>query len=343
MEKIKALNEFTRQLEVWNYSAKNIYAKKNTILRFLNYYKDIILVTDFEKKHMEQYLEYLKDYTINKYDFKLKKFVSLHYTKATVNKHLSALRVFFKYLCDVKILHKNIMDYFDNYKKRIALNREGLKESEVELLFKVVNENTTKGYRDKCILETFYGTGMRLSELTGLDVDDIYFNTDVIHIRLGKGRKDRMLPLPKFLRETMLYYLEHIRPSLLNFNYDEKAIFLTEQGLRITSRTVYDLLKKYVIKSEIKRHVTPHIFRHTFAIHLLKNGAPLRYIQELLGHSRIDTTMVYTKIVPVALQEKINEYHPICQDDFPEITLCIPKNLKRMMRWESKKQEKNDV
>jgi len=231
------------------------------------------------------------------------------------------------------------MDYFDNYRESVTLNREGLKESEIELLFNAIDENTTKGYRDKCILETFYGTGMRLSELTGLDVDDIYFNTGVIHIRQGKGKKDRMLPLPKFLRETMLYYLEHIRPSLQSFNYDEKAIFLTENGERITSRTVYDLIRKIIVKSEIKRHVTPHIFRHTFAIHLLKNGAPLRYIQELLGHSRIDTTMVYTKIVPVALRDKINEFHPMCQADFPDITLSAPKKLKRMTRWEGKKEE----
>lgn len=173
---------------------------------------------------------------------------------------------------------------------------------ETESLLNLPPSNTVSGIRDKAIMETLYSSGMRVSELVGINVADVDFFNEVVKVR-GKGKKERLQPIGTHALNAMQSYLGK-RGS------DNKALFLNNRGGRLTERSVARMLEKYVKKAGLSLNISPHTFRHSFATHLLDRGADLRSVQELLGHANLSTTQIYTHITTERLKQVYDKAHP---------------------------------
>ncbi|HEY7547265.1 MAG TPA: tyrosine-type recombinase/integrase, partial [Blastocatellia bacterium] len=185
-------------------------------------------------------------------------------------------------------------------------------EDDVSRFIETPDTETVLGKRDRAILELLYATGMRVSELVGLNLEDIDFRNDSIRVR-GKGRKERIVPFGSKAKEAMQEYLG-VRGELLieapEDQRDPKVFFLNYQGTRITTRSVGRMIDKYVRECALAHDISPHSLRHSVATHLLSAGADLRAIQELLGHAQLSSTQIYTQVSMEKLMEVYDKAHP---------------------------------
>jgi integrase/recombinase XerC len=181
---------------------------------------------------------------------------------------------------------------------------------EMRMLIAAPDTKSPSGLRDKAILETLYAAGVRVSELVGINIDDLDCKEGWIMI-MGKGRKQRMAPMGAKCKRAIAAYLDKGRPVLLSrSSQNTPALFLNKSGGRLTARSIRNILNKYVEQLAIHQKVTPHTLRHTFATHLLNNGADLRSVQELLGHVKLSTTQIYTHVTKDRLKTIHEENHP---------------------------------
>lgn len=178
---------------------------------------------------------------------------------------------------------------------------------EVELLLEQPKCTDPKGYRDKAMLELLYATGIRVSELISLDVSDV--NLPGGFIKCGSGGKIRIIPLYPAAIKALSEYIEDIRPKMIA-EMDEPSLFVNVSGGRMSRQGFWKIIKYYQEKAQIEKDITPHTLRHSFAAHLLENGADLRSIQEMLGHSDISSTQIYAQLVKQNLKSVYNKYHP---------------------------------
>ena len=229
-----------------------------------------------------------------------------HYKRRTVSRRLSTLRSFFKYLLKKGKLEHQPTEAIFNPKQNKDLP-QFLTVDEIFALLRAPKEDNILSKRDKAILELLYATGMRVSELVGLNLEDIDLKEGVIRV-YGKGRKERLAFLGEPAKRALEMYLKG-RPTLLK-NNTQRAVFLNAKGGRLTARSVHRIVKKYGILGGIYKNVYPHILRHSFATHLLNQGADLRTVQELLGHANLGTTERYTHVTVERLMEVYNKTHP---------------------------------
>jgi integrase/recombinase XerD len=183
-----------------------------------------------------------------------------------------------------------------------------LRQDEVEDLLEAPPPDTPSGLRDRALLESLYGAGLRVSEATGLDVDDLDLDAGSVRV-LGKGGKERDVPLGRYAREALSSYLEGGRPYLASAR-TRGALFLNARGGRLTRQSVARLVSRYARGTGITRSVSPHDLRHSFATHLLDGGADVRVVQELLGHASVATTQIYTLVTAEHLREAYERAHP---------------------------------
>jgi tyrosine recombinase XerC len=223
------------------------------------------------------------------------------YSKATIARKLVSIRSLYKFLCREGILKFNPVENIRTPK----LDRKlpgFMSINEVESLLNLPALNTLPGIRDRAIMETLYSTGMRVSELVGINVADVDFFNEVVKIR-GKGKKERLQPIGK-------HALDAIKSYIAKRGSDNEALFLNKRGGRLTERSVARMLEKYVKKAGLSLNISPHTFRHSFATHLLDRGADLRSVQELLGHANLSTTQIYTHITTERLKQVYDKAHP---------------------------------
>ena len=226
--------------------------------------------------------------------------------KSTLNRKMSALRSFFRFLCRRGILQANPLADIPGMKSQRRLP-EFLFLEEVEDLLRLPDSGSPLGQRDRALLETLYASGFRVSEVVSLDVDNLNLRRQVARV-CGKGGRVREVPLGTWALEALGTYLEDGRERLNRG--DETALFLNYRGERLSVRGVQWLVKRYTDEAAQKKRVSPHVFRHCFATHLLEGGADLRVVQELLGHSRISTTQVYTHLTSGQLSKVYHRAHP---------------------------------
>jgi len=225
----------------------------------------------------------------------------------SVSRRLTAIRVFYRFLAREKILKTDPTSLIDSPKlwKKIP---EALSLAEIEALISQPNLRYIQGIRDRAILEVMYATGMRVSEAVNLKVDGV--NLDIGFIRcIGKGNKERIIPLGKKAIESIQRYLENSRPKFLKTK-ESPFLFISRLGAKISRQSFWKLIKKYALSAGIKKPMKPHILRHSFATHLLERGADLRSVQEMLGHSNISTTQIYTHINKDRLKAIHRSFHP---------------------------------
>ena len=227
----------------------------------------------------------------------------------SLSRSLVSIRVFFKYLQQESLLKRsNVTDSMDS-PKLWKLLPHILTYKEVDRLLAAPLEEKKSGLRDKAMLETLYGTGLRVSELAGLTLDDIHFDAGYVRCT-GKGRKERVIPFGETARQHIQRYLDEQRPALAAQDQTTRHVFLTRRGKPFTRKGIWKLIKKYKAMARIDKNVTPHTLRHSFASHLLANGAPLRVIQEMLGHADIATTQIYTHVDQSRLKSVHEQFHP---------------------------------
>lgn len=282
----RLINDFKNYLELErNYS-------NNTSL---SYVKDVTLFSDFIKKDL---------LLVDKKD--IEKYIrSLNKSSKTISHVISSLKSFYNYYMRMGNINSNPTDEIDRPKieKKIP---EFLTLEEVSSLlnFKVNNEFDA---RNKAILELLYSSGLRISELTSLELSNIDLDECLVRV-MGKGSKERIVPLGDYAIEALKEYIYFYRP-MLNKN-NSSYIFLNNRGGVLSRQFIFKVIKEECIKKGIRKNVSPHTLRHTFATHLLKNGADLRIIQELLGHENLSTTQIYTHLTNDKLKHDYEDYFP---------------------------------
>ena len=228
-------------------------------------------------------------------------------SKTSAARKLAAVRSFFQFCLKRRILEANPAKIVTRPKLDDPVPGF-LSEGEMEQFLDLPDASDKLGPRDRAIFEMFYATGIRVSELVGLDLDDVGLEERLIRVR-GKGKKERLVPFGRTAAESLSAYLEK-RMLLMKGNFSDPAIFLNYRGERITARSVERLVAKYIRRTSVRRKISPHSLRHSFATHLLGRGADLRVIQELLGHESLGTTQKYTHIDLRQLLDVYRKSHP---------------------------------
>ncbi|MFY9258576.1 MAG: site-specific tyrosine recombinase XerD [Dethiobacteria bacterium] len=226
---------------------------------------------------------------------------------STISRNVASIRSFFNFLVQEDLIEDNPAQLVKAPRIEKKLPRV-LTTEEVDRLLQQPRDDGQAGLRDKAMLELLYASGIRVSELVSLNVTD--FSPEVGYLRCrGKGMKERIVPVGSVAVKCVNEYLHNGRQKMLK-RKEEKALFLNHHGRRLTRQGLWKILKKYARQSELNGEVTPHTLRHSFATHLLENGADLRSVQEMLGHSDISTTQIYTQIAQRKIREVYDKTHP---------------------------------
>lgn len=227
---------------------------------------------------------------------------------ATIARKLAAIKAFYRFMTAEGYMEANPAEVVEAGTKGIKLPRV-LSEDEVVRLLNQPDITTAEGFRDRTMLEVLYATGMRVSELINLTLERVDLNMKYI-IAFGKGSKERIVPLGSVAAEFLQQYLEKVRPKLTHEDRNTNIVFLAFGGHELTRQRFWQIIRAYGRKANINKALTPHILRHSFATHLLDNGADLRSVQELLGHSDISTTQIYTHLTNKRLRDIYAKAHP---------------------------------
>ncbi|MFH0985464.1 MAG: tyrosine recombinase XerC [Candidatus Omnitrophota bacterium] len=229
------------------------------------------------------------------------------YSKSSISRKLACLRSFFKYLVRENILTQNPAAGIATPKKEKRLP-SFMNPDEVTKLLDAPDKNSWEEKRDKAILEMLYSSGLRVSELAGLNHDDLDFFGGLVRVR-GKGKKERIVPVGQTALNCLRAYCDMKAPREVA-NAIKKPLFISRIGSRLTDRSVRRMILKYVKRTGLGKEISPHMFRHSFATHMLDRGADLRSVQELLGHANLSTTQIYTHVTTQRLKDAYAAAHP---------------------------------
>lgn len=227
----------------------------------------------------------------------------------SIARNISSIRGFHEYCINERITISNPSEIIEipRFTQKLP---DVLLVDEVADILNAPKKETAAGLRDAAILETLYGSGMRVSELVDLELNRVLFEIDFLRV-IGKGNKERLVPLGEINKEILHKYINEVRPLFINIPQNTKnKVFLNQRGKPLTRMSVWNIVQKYTLKAGITKHVYPHAFRHSFATHLLEGGADLRAVQEMLGHSSILTTEIYTHIDRNYLHQTYKSFHP---------------------------------
>lgn len=264
------------------------------------------------------FLVWMDDESCEKVNFsKIRDYIhfiqKFNYKKTTVARKIASLRTFYKYLYREQKIDSNPAMNLNNPKRPKSLPKF-LTPDEVEQILNNTKIETPAGYRNRTILELLWATGMRISELSGLNFGDLNLEHNEIRV-FGKGSKERIILVTDRAKSFLERYIETAR-ALIPKGFpvppqdEDSPVFINNTGYRLQTRTVRNVINEVVEKINLPKHVTPHVFRHSFATHLIENGADLRIVQELLGHASISNTQIYTHVSTQHLKEVYNQAHP---------------------------------
>jgi len=229
-------------------------------------------------------------------------------SEASITRLIASIRGFHKFMIQEEISENNPAQYLSVGSKALRLPKT-ISSDEMNKIIDSIGGQGQNVTRDKLIFEFLYGTGARISELVNTDLDDIDIETNIVKIRFGKGSKQRIVPLGKSLKMAIDSYLTRTRNSLVNSKKPSNALILNSKGGRLTRQSIWEVVNRVSVQNKIE-DLTPHSLRHAFATHLLEGGADVRVVQELLGHSSVNTTQIYTHITVERLREVFSETHP---------------------------------
>lgn len=230
-------------------------------------------------------------------------------SNSTISRRMSAWRSFYRYICREGVVE-------DNPLQRVSIPKRDQKlpgfltKEEIQMLLDHPDHNKLLGVRDRAVLETLYSSGIRVSELVRIDIGDVDFSKAIIKVT-AKGDTERLVLLGVYAVEALRLYINMVRPLLLQkTEAHDEALFLNNRGRRLTDRGVRWLIKRYVRELSLNTKTSPHTFRHSYATHMLDNGADLRAVQELLGHAQLSSTQIYTHLSKERIKRVYNKFHP---------------------------------
>lgn len=225
----------------------------------------------------------------------------------SIARFISTIRSFHQFALREKYAAKDptVLIETPKYEKKLP---DVLDVEEVIQLLETPDLTKNNGYRDRTILELLYATGMRVTELIQIEIDDVNLIMGFVRV-FGKGNKERIIPLGDTVIEYLDTYINNVRPQLLKKTVTN-VLFLNLHGRPLTRQGIWKLIKQYGLRANINKTLTPHTLRHSFATHLLENGADLRAVQEMLGHSDISTTQLYTHVSKTQIRQMYNQFHP---------------------------------
>ncbi|MEY8675027.1 site-specific tyrosine recombinase XerD [Thomasclavelia cocleata] len=292
---IEAINEYRQYLIVEKGLSKNtIIAYISDLKKFSIYLDDSFQINKIEELSKEHIRLYLKE-------------LGKTNTSASITRKLVSLRMFFNFLIKEKIIDVNIISDFDlpkiNKKLPVILST-----TEMQEILETIKINDHISCRNRCMLELMYATGLRVSELINLNVSSINLYMGYIKV-IGKGDKERIVPIGEIAKTILDIYLNQYRDKFIK--KESSLLFFNNHGNKLSREEFYIILKQVINKTSINKKISPHTIRHSFATHLLENGADLRSIQELLGHSDISTTTIYTHISNQKIKNEYQQFHPL--------------------------------
>ncbi|MFV0560855.1 MAG: site-specific tyrosine recombinase XerD [Enterococcus sp.] len=269
-----------------------------------SYERDLMQYVAFLKKQKITTWQDVERYTVIQF---LEELHTQNKATATVTRMITSLRRFHQFLRQERYTDHDPMQHIDTPKKEQKLPST-LSLEEVERLLETPDTSKLLGIRDRAILEVMYATGMRVSELIGLKLGDLHLSLGLLQT-IGKGDKERIIPLGDYAIEWVQRYLDEVRPLLVK-KPTEMHLFVNNHGNGLSRQGIWKNLKQIVREAGITKDVTPHTLRHSFATHLLENGADLRTVQELLGHADISTTQIYTHITKKRMTDVYKQHFP---------------------------------
>jgi integrase/recombinase XerD len=290
------LDSYLQYLELEKNSAKNtVVSYKQDLSRYIQYLegKRVKNPDAIRANQVAGYLSMLYD---------------LGLSPRSVSRNLSAIKMFHKYLVGERITSNDPTQTIETPKTTRTLP-DVLNQDEVEAILHQPNVAQDLGKRDRAILETMYATGIRVSELISLRQTGVHADEQFIRV-FGKGSKERLVPIGRSALEWINKYIREVRMKLTKKGSGQDMLFLNARGKPMTRMAIWNIVKSNTLKSGIKKEVHPHTFRHSFATHLLEGGADLRAVQEMLGHSDISTTQIYTHVDREYLKEVHKTFHP---------------------------------
>jgi integrase/recombinase XerD len=263
------------------------------LYQFLEIKKYDLVPEKIEMKHLQEFIKYVNELGLN------------DYSQARI---LSGLRAFYKYLMmeDVIAVDPTALLEGPRLQRKIP---DVLNIEEVNKLLESIDLSRNGGMRNKAILETLYGCGLRVSELVNLKISNLYLDIGFIKVT-GKGDKERLIPIGREASKFITIYKDEVRVHVPIQKGNEDFIFLNNRGSKLSRISVFNFIKATALKAGIKKSISPHTFRHSFATHLIEGGADLRAVQEMLGHASITTTEIYTHLDRDFLRQTILQYHP---------------------------------
>ncbi|MCJ7839401.1 site-specific tyrosine recombinase XerD [Lederbergia sp. NSJ-179] len=277
-------------------SQNTIDSYKRDLKRYLQYLQQVEqlqTLNDVSRIHIIQFLAFLKK------EGKSGK---------TLARHIASIRAFHQFLLRDRVVDHDPSVHVETPKMERKLPQV-LSFQEVETLLDTPDLTTPYGIRDKAMIELLYATGIRVSELINLNLDHVHLTMGFVRC-VGKGDKERIIPLGHMASDSVEHYLQESRPILRKSKYKTEALFLNHHGNRLTRQGFWKIIKRLAVDAQIEKDLTPHTLRHSFATHLLENGADLRAVQEMLGHVDISTTQIYTHVTKTRLKDVYTKYHP---------------------------------
>ena len=262
------------------------------------------LYSFIKKNHLSDNLKKCDSDVIKKFIYEQSKINN----PKTQSRRISGIRSFFDYLTFESYLKINPSDLIETPKIGKKLP-DSLSLNEIIKIINNIDLNHPQGIRNRAIIETLYASGLRVSELINLKLSNLFFKENLIKV-FGKGNKQRLVPLGKFSKKYLKIYIENQRSKSKTMKNHSDTIFLNRNGHQLSRFMVFTIIKQLAIKSNIKKKISPHTFRHSFATHLIENGADLRTIQKLLGHENIITTEIYTHLDTKHLKKIMKKFHP---------------------------------
>ncbi len=297
------IDTYTNALKTCNLARLTITGSIRYLNKFFEYLEKAHRITDIEKVTKE----ILYEYQIYQYE-KINKRGKLN-TVAEQNNALKPVKRFFNYLKEHDYIVSNPASAITYAREPKRLPRGILSQSEMRKILHAPDLKTATGYRDRTIMELLYTSGIRKSEVTNLRLSDVDYDDGLLRVDQGKGRKDRFVPIGKIACRYLANYVKTVRTEFIKDPYNDH-VFLSLKGNRLSKNMIFNIVKKYTRESKIKKAVTPHTFRHSCATLMLKNRADIRSIQELLGHTSLDSTQVYTRVTITDLKEIHTRCHP---------------------------------
>jgi tyrosine recombinase XerC len=286
----KYIDQFLLYLEAERNYSSHTLINYRIDLREFSHYGGALTLEAIDYLTIRKFLIYLKD---------------KNYSKSSISRKLACLRSFFKFLCRENIVTTNPAVSISTPKKDKRLPHF-LEPQEIESLLDAPSGDSESECRDKALMETLYGSGIRVGELRDANIDDLDLFSGLLKVR-GKGKKERIVPIGSMALRVLERYLEKRAPRGTS---GKQPLFLNKNKTRLTDRSVRRVINKYARKIGLRKVISPHTLRHSFATHLLDRGADLRSVQELLGHENLSTTQIYTHITTKRLKEVYEQTHP---------------------------------